>query len=153
MAIVDTFLELERLQAGDLELLVRFLFPGDPIRGWAPAYAFEMFLEGVPDPVGSIDLRLGEGPDVQRHFGNVGYEVFRDYRGRRLAARSLELLLPLARRHGFSELWITCDPDNLASRRTCEIVGAVYVDEVAIPPGHELFDRGERRKSRYRLAL
>lgn len=153
MAIIQSFLDLERLRSEDLELVVSLLYPGDPPRSYAPAYSFEMWLDEAPEPVGSIDLRLGNNEDTRLYFGNIGYEVFRPYRGRRLAARSLMLLLPLARRHGFAELWITCDPENPASRRTCELAGAVYVDEVEVPAGHELFDRGERRKSRYRLPL
>ena len=36
----------------------------------------------------------------------------------------MRLLLPLARRHGLQTVWITCNPDNWASRRTCELAGA-----------------------------
>jgi tagatose 1,6-diphosphate aldolase len=52
-----------------------------------------------------------------------------------------------------SELWITTNPENAPSRRTCERLGGEYVDTVDVPPGHPLFQRGERRKCRFRLAL
>jgi tagatose 1,6-diphosphate aldolase len=42
--------------------------------------------------------------------------------------------VPLAVRHGLSELWITCNPDNIASRRTCEAAGAELVEVVDLPP-------------------
>jgi tagatose 1,6-diphosphate aldolase len=63
------------------------------------------------------------------------------------------LLLPLARRHGLEILWITCDPDNIASRRTCELAGLELVEIVDVPEHMDMYQRGERRKCRYRLYL
>ena len=74
-----------------------------------------------------------------------------EHRGRRYAARGVRLLLPLAARHGIDPLWITCNPENLASRRTCELAGAELVEVVDLPPGEEMYQAGERQKCRYRL--
>src|SRR5215204_4797163 len=73
--------------------------------------------------------------------------------GHRFAERSCRLILPLARRHGFDTLWITCNPDNVASRRTCERLGAELVGIVDVPPDNDVYERGSERKCRYRLAL
>jgi tagatose 1,6-diphosphate aldolase len=62
-------------------------------------------------------------------------------------------VLPLARRHGFRELWITCNPDNVASRRTCERLGAELIDIVDVPRDNAVYGPGSERKCRYRLAL
>jgi tagatose 1,6-diphosphate aldolase len=116
-----------------------------------------MYNSLVRTTVGSIELRVGHTEEVDGWLGHIGYGVDPAYRGQRYAARSCRLLLPLACRHGLNPLWITCDPDNLASRRTCEILGAELVDIVAIPPGtfnHTAFEMmGETHKCRYRLAL
>jgi tagatose 1,6-diphosphate aldolase len=85
------------------------------------------------------------------YLGHVGYNVYPPARGRRLAARAVRLLLPFARRLGLSPLWITCNPDNLASRRTCEIAGGRLIDVVPLPADHPLHARGEREKCRYRF--
>jgi len=45
---------------------------------------------------------------------------------------------------------ITCDPDNWASRRTIERLGAELVDEVAVPADDPHYQRGSRTKKRYR---
>ena len=74
-------------------------------------------------------------------------------RGRHYAERACRLLLPLARAHGMQTLWITCNPENVASRRTCERLGASFIDVVALPANHMLYQRGERVKCRYRLDL
>lgn len=62
-------------------------------------------------------------------------------------------LIPLARRHGFNELWITSNPENIASRRTCEIAGAELAEIVDLPPRIDMYQEGERQKCRYRLTL
>ena len=61
--------------------------------------------------------------------------------------------MPLARRHGLAELWITCNPENKASRRTCEFAGAELIEIVDLPPHTDMYQEGERQKCRYRLQL
>ena len=116
-------------------------------------YYFGMFLDGRQEMVGEIELRLRDDRDTLLYLGQVGYSVESDYRGQRLAARSLILLKPLARRHQLRELWITCDPDNPASQRTCELAGAVFFETVDLPRGHLLYSVGLRQKCRYQLDL
>ena len=62
-------------------------------------------------------------------------------------------MLPLARKHGFKTIWITCNPDNFASRRTCELLGAQMIEIVDLPEDNEMYQRGEHQKCRYRLDL
>ncbi|MCS7323880.1 MAG: GNAT family N-acetyltransferase [Anaerolineae bacterium] len=118
-----------------------------------PTYRFHMQVRGSRTIAGEISLRIGSSPNLVVYYGHIGYHVEPPYRGRRFAARSCRLLLPLARAHGMDELWITCNPDNWASRRTCELAGGVLVDIVDIPPTHPLYRRGERQKCRYRFEL
>jgi tagatose 1,6-diphosphate aldolase len=130
--------------------------PGHSGRGQAPAYHFWMRTTpaaGRPAMAGGIGLRIGDSADLRRYIGHIGYNVYPFARGHRLAERSARLLLPLARRHGMSAVWITCNPDNAASHRTCQRLGATYVDTVDLPETHELYGRGERQKCRYRLDL
>jgi predicted acetyltransferase len=125
----------------------------DSVLGHCPAYYFWMLDHSRPDlPIaGTISLRIGHTDDLELYCGHVGYHVFPPHRGHHLAERSVRLLLPLARRHGLDPLWITCNPDNWASRRTCQRLGAVLVQTVAVPAGHPLHTRGERTKCRFRL--
>ena len=129
--------------------------PPSLLTGRSAAYRFWMRL-GAPAPVpiaGTVSLRVGEHEELRLYYGHVGYAVFPPARGRRLAERSVRLILPLARRHGMHELWITTNPDNAASRRTCERLGAEYVETVDVPRHTSLYARGERRKCRYLLVL
>lgn len=147
------FLDPGPLRDLELELVLTRTAPFDPVRGYVPCYFFEMrhVLDGAP--MGHINLRVGDTPYLVNCAGHIGYGVRAEYRGRRYAARSCRLLLPLARRHGLDPLWITTNPDNWPSRRTCEIIGAEYVETIDVPPDTEMYRLGDRQKCRYRLDL
>lgn len=83
----------------------------------------------------------------------VSYDVDPEHRGHLYASRACKLLLSLARTHSLQFLWITCSPDNIASRRTCELVGAKLVEIVDLPEDTDMYQEGERHKCRYRLDL
>lgn len=144
--------DVPSMRDGDLELRLARRSPAGSNGAWTPAYHFEMRL---PDDAvaGWIDLRVGDAPELTLYNGHIGYTVREKYRGRHYAARSTRLLAGLARHHGFTELWITCNPENIASRRTCELAGAEYVETVELPTDIDLYRRGERSKCRYRLLL
>jgi predicted acetyltransferase len=138
---------------GDLQLVLTHQFQGDPVRDRVPYYRFKMTHVGRDEPIGRIELRIGNTERILMYLGHIGYGVSEPYRGHRYAARGSRLLLPLARSHGFKELWITCNPDNTASRRTCEILGATLVEIVDIPRDSSIYAGFERQKCRYRLDL
>lgn len=148
-----TFYDPGRLVDGELSLSLLETYPGDPARHYVPAYRFRMMVEGQQQEVGRIELRVGNTAHIVLYAGHIGYRVLPMYRGHHYAARSCRLLLPLARRHGLNPLWITCNPDNYASRRTCELAGATFVEIVDLPENTEMYQMGERQKCRYRLDL
>ena len=134
--------------------------PADPTRGFLPQYNFWMRLHDIPlgpaAPLrigGGVSLRIGTSDPVEMYYGHIGYHVYPVARGRHYAERSCRLLLPLFRRHGLRTLWITCNPDNLPSRRTCERLGMHLVGVVPVPESNPLYARGDREKCRYRLDL
>ena len=116
-----------------------------------PTYRFDMRVEG--ERIGSATLRAGLNDYLERYAGQIGYGVDYAFRGRRYAARSCHLLFHLARCLHMTSLWITCNPENVASRRTCEILGGELVDIVDVPPEVDLYREGDRQKCRYRIRL
>jgi len=141
-ALIDSELSLHLVEA----------YIGNVHLGWAPAYRFEMRIRNATVKAGRINLRISHALDVELYAGHIGYDVEPRYRGHRYAARSCILLLPLAKRHGLDPLWITCNPDNIASRRTCELIGAQLIETIDLPPDNDMYRLlGERQKCRYRL--
>jgi tagatose 1,6-diphosphate aldolase len=147
------FLAPGPLRDGDLELRLRHTSPGVPEGPWAPSYHFDMIHLPTNEKAGAIDLRVGNFPSLVLYGGHIGYSVDPAFRGRHYAARAVRLLLDLARRHEMPTVWITCNPDNLASRRTCELAGGKLLEIVDLPPDNEMYLEGERQKCRYRFDL
>jgi predicted acetyltransferase len=85
--------------------------------------------------VGFITLRHALTAKTALFGGHVGYEVHPGFRGRGVATSMLRLLLRTAPARRLSRLLVTCDPQNVASRKTIEhnggvLDGVVYVDDV-----------------------
>ncbi len=147
------FLDPGRLVDKDLELVLVEKRPEDPERERVPAYVFEMRLAGTDKKIGEIELRIGNIEKIVKYSGHIGYGVDPEYRGHRYAARSCRLLFPLAKRHGINTLWITCAPDNIASRKTCEIAGGKFVEIVDLPENNDIYREDDRQRCRYRFDL
>ena len=118
-----------------------------------PTYRFAMLHSVRAVQMGFINLRIGHGDNLTLYRGHVGYGVEPEFRGHGYAARACRLLLPLALSHGINPLWITCNPDNLPSRKTCERLGAELVEIITVPEETEAYRAGARIKCRYRLDL
>lgn len=116
-------------------------------------YFFRIVHKDAGEELGRINLRAQNNPHIELYAGHIGYSVHPQYRGHRYAARSLRLLLPFARKLGINPIWITCDPENTASRRSCELAGAKFVEVVDVPEECIIHRDGHTRKCRYRLDL
>ena len=51
--------------------------------------------------------------------------------------------------HNMNYLYITCNPDNYASRRTCEYAGGKFEAIVNLPTDTDMYIEGERQKCIY----
>ena len=141
-----------KLIANDLKLvLVKTILPEANEIAPVPVYKFEMRSTVTEQKMGRIDFRVGNTQDLIMYAGHFGYDVVQQYRGNRYAAKSCKLLFPLARKHKINPVWITCNPDNKASRRTCEIAGGKLIEIVNLPPDNDQYQDGDRQKCRYRF--
>lgn len=145
------FMDPGHLVDEELELILVERLPGDPARAFVPAYVFDMRVDG--QKVGGINLRIGNTDGIVTYGGHIGYVVEPESRGHHYAERACRLVFPLAKNHGLTILWITCNPDNIPSRRTCERLGATLVEIVDLPEDNNMYQRGEREKCRFRIDL
>lgn len=150
------FIDPGRLVDGDLSLTLLRTYTHRCADDVVPGgHEFLMWdLTDLSTPAGGIRLRVGNDAESLRLYcGHIGYDVRPEKRGRHFAERSVRLLVPLAHHHGVQELWITCNPENLASRRTCERLGMELIEVVRVPEHMEMFKCGDREKCRYGLML
>ena len=146
------FTDLDRLTDGTIDLVIERKVPADRARGHVPAYHYAVTLHGTTQKVGQIRLRVGQVPALWT-AGHIGYEIDPPYRGHRYAARACRLLLPVVRAHRLRPLFITCAPENVASRRTIERIGAKLLGVFDVPTDHEMYRDGRRKICRYEWEL
>lgn len=143
------FKKFGRLTDGELSLVIDEYLHGRRAMEAVPAYKFKIIRNKDQQWVGDIDVRIGITENLYLFGGQIGYGIHPQYRGNGYAGKSCLIIRQVALSHGVDELWITCNPENIASRKTCVAIGAKHVDTVDIPPTNELYARGDRKKCRY----
>jgi tagatose 1,6-diphosphate aldolase len=124
--------------------------PGDLSRGFVPAYHFRILAKNGSD-VGHINFRVGDTAHVRVCAGHIGFEIRESFRRHGYALQACRAIAPFVRQF-YEVVTITCDPDNHASIRTIERLGAAFMDEVPVPPDDPHFQRGSPTKRRYQWA-
>lgn len=149
--MIECFLTTEGLQTEEIRLRLERETPGDPEKGWVPAYHFAICnLQG--EKMGVCDLRLGHN-ELLYYGGNIGYRVEEPYRGHHYAAKACRLLFQLAGRHQMEYVIITCNPDNIPSRKTCEHLGGELLEIAELPPDNDMRRNGETHKCIFRFEV
>lgn len=146
-------IENNNFQRRDGDLLLEFLrFATHPVHH-VPTYYFRMIHSGNGEELGEINLRYASSLHVERYAGHIGFSVHPQHRGNGFAARSVALLLPVAKCLGLDGLWITCDPENIASRRSLERADAEFIEIVDVPADCIIRKAGHPQKCRYWIDL
>jgi predicted acetyltransferase len=112
------------------ELVEFHLLHRDPAaaRPRASVPATELWMVEGDEVVGRISLRHELNELLFSWGGHIGYVVRPSARGRGHATAALARMLQLCREMGIDPVLVTCDVDNVASRRTIEGAGGVYED-------------------------
>lgn len=112
-------------------------------------YIYHIYLRGKYNKIGRITLRLGNSEDIY-YFGNIGYNISKNYRGNYFAGKACLILIDLLKNYNIKEnIVITVNPNNIASRKTCEFIGCTLLDTVTVPKQHSLYVYGDHIKCRY----
>jgi predicted acetyltransferase len=119
---------------------------GDPSQGIVPFYHYRIIVAALD--VGHINFRIGDTPHVRLYSGHIGYEISPPFRGHGYAFQACRALASFVRLF-YRQVIITADPDNAASLRTIERLGAAFLDEIAVPESDPHYARGSRVKRRY----
>jgi len=98
--------------------------------GWSPFRIYGVYVDDVR--VGALVYRLGDD-DVHRYDGHIGYTIDEEFRGHRYATKACRLLVKQLQDEGVDHVLITCDPDNIPSKKTIEALGATFMAREDIP--------------------
>lgn len=145
------FIDTDFLKNDEIQLKLEKTVDGNVEKGWVPAYYFAICNNrGIK--IGVCDLRIGHNDNLY-YGGNIGYCIDQEYRGNHYAGKACFLLFELARKHNLEYLIITCNPDNDASRKTCEYVGGELLEVVELPEDNDMRDSGETHKCIFKFIL
>ena len=146
------FLDTSFLANDEIELRLQETEDGDTEKGWLPAYYFDI-CDKQGDVLGDCNFRIGHNSNTY-YGGNIGYFIREEHRGNHYAGKACLLLFKLAKLHNMDHLIITCNPDNHASRRTCEYAGCRLVEIAELPEDNDMrLEDGETEKCIYRIEL
>ena len=105
--------------------------------------------------VGQCSFRVGDVDNRHiKYGGNIGYNIDEKYRGNKYSLKACKLLIYLAKLHGMKNVYITCDPENIASIRICDLLGAEFITVLNLPEDDYNFIHNNRTHHYvYRLIL
>ncbi|HYF81865.1 MAG TPA: GNAT family N-acetyltransferase [Clostridia bacterium] len=145
--------EYDDLSDGEIDIVLYEKYPGDSTKGFVPVFKFSILLNKTGEKIGYINLRLKDTEKIVRYIGHIGYGINEAFRGNKFASKACNLVKKVANDLGMEKLVITCNPDNYASKRTCEIIGAKLIEIVDIPETSDAFSVDEQKKCRYEWVI
>lgn len=139
--IFNDFIDMPSLSDGELRLECTAKKAAIPEKKWVPAYVFNICKHDVC--IGKLNVRIGY-TDSLYYGGQIGYGINTEYRGHHYAEKACRLLIPLLKAHGMKRILITNNYTNIASKRTCERLGAKLIRVAVVPQWHDLYEEGNR---------
>jgi predicted acetyltransferase len=95
--------------------------------GWVPCTTL-WWVDG-PHYLGRIGIRHRLTPSLREVGGHIGYDIRRSARRQGHATAMLAAALPVAAGLGIDPVLVTCDADNVGSRKVIEANGGVLEDQ------------------------
>jgi predicted acetyltransferase len=137
------------LTDGEIDVILHEKYGGDDLKGFSPEYKFKILLHGSDTVIGHINLRIGNTEKIIKYVGHIGYGIDEHYRGKKFAAKACRLVKEVAKDNGLDKIIITCNPDNYASRKICETIGARLIEIIDISETSDVYSLNETQKCRY----
>lgn len=147
-----TFRKLGIITDNEIDLILSETKEQDDEKGYVPSYHFLIKRHNEKAVAGLIELRIGFNENIH-YGGNIGFSIYEDFRGNYYAAKACLLLKALAKAHHMHTLRITCDVNNIASKKTIETIGGTYLGDVDLPSDNDMFKEGIKTVSLYDWVL
>ncbi len=117
---------------GQIDLIPLHITPPSPGLGFGHEQIWRIALHDHRREIGQISYRDGESRCVY-YYGHIGYHIDEPWRGNHFAEKACRLITGEIRMSGKTSVVITCDPDNIPSRKTCEHLGCELESTVKVP--------------------
>jgi tagatose 1,6-diphosphate aldolase len=145
------FFNTSDLYDGEIYLLQTGTYEADIKRQWVPYYTFDICLSDGTK-AGICNFKI-DNSELTKYCGNIGYEIYEQYRGHHYSLKASMLLFKLAKKHNLNYVLINCEPDNIASNRICRLLNAEFIGTVDIPKTHEMYLEGKQQINIYRIDI
>lgn len=119
-----------------MELILDEFIHEHLLPGFTPYFIYRI-LVGKQD-VGTCVFRLGSDSEHE-YDGHIAYTIDEAYRGRGYAYQACLLLKEKIRKEGYDHVIITCDPENLPSKKTILKLGGQYQGTKPVPKALKKF--------------
>lgn len=136
-------LETSDLKTSEITLKVNQLTSYIKEKDYVPAYLFDIILNQTQEVIGKCSLRIGY-KTILYYGGHIGYQIDEPYRGNNYAKKASLLLFELAKKHQMPYLIITCNPENIASKKTLEKLNGQWIEAIDTPIDSELYQDGTK---------
>lgn len=126
-----------------IDLIFENFTPAIPEKKFVPSVSYNIALHNSSTIIGHCCARLGTN-NVIFYVGHIGYAINEEYRGNGYAGEAVRLLLPIYKQTDIDKVYITNAPENSASFRVCEKLGAEFLGTYEIPQDNPM--RAEQNK-------
>ncbi len=145
--------EYDLIMGSEVDLILKDDSNEDTSDRWSPEYRFNVLLHNTDIVIGYINVRIGNDESLHMYYGHIGYGINEGYRGHKYAGKACMLAKKVLHDHSVKKVIITCNPDNIASRKTCEFLGAEFINIIDIPKDSAAYSDDETQKCRYEWVL
>ncbi len=141
--------EFDLIKGAKIDLRIKEKLPKQG--NYLPTYVWDVYQED--NLVGSINLRIGYNENIY-YGGNIGYEIVESYRCQGFAKEAVKMILPVAKKHSIDELYISCNPENIASQKVINsLPNCIFIEKASLPPHNDGYLKGERKKLIYKVKI
>lgn len=145
------FRKKKRYSGEVVDLVESYVVEASLLNDYTKSIVFNIVLKDNT-VIGNCDIRLGNSNELY-YAGNIGYSIRENYRGNNYAYYASLILIDIGKKYGLNKLYITCSPDNIASFKTIEKLGATFIERCDVPSNHWLYRRGEKVKDIFVLNI
>jgi predicted acetyltransferase len=122
--------QLKKVKDVESDELLLKLFGALPVnieKEFVPRYVFDIVLKNENKKIGFITIRAALTQKLLIRGGHNGYGIDEKYRGHNYAEKAMMMLKPLLKDLLGGKILITCDTDNISSRKTIERIGGKLI--------------------------